>query len=305
MIWKSLGIIFNPKSIKSIKSHSWVPTVIKYKRDEARVFFAGRDKFNHSSIYAFNISLKKPYKILKKTTKPVLSKGDLGFFDDSAAIPSHIIKIKNKYFLYYIGWTQGITVPYISSIGLATSKSLFSNFTKFKKSPIIGRTEEDPIFVASCFVQKKGNKFEMIYTSNTSWKKKGKKLIPRYFLKLASSKNGIDWKFKKKIMKFKSKNEVAISRPWIIKHKNKEYIFYSYRTKNYKIGFAKFNKKKQLVRYDSLLKIQNNIDKFDNKMQEYSSVIDYGNKYLMFYNGNNFGEKGIGLAEINKKDLTI
>ena len=82
MIWKSLGIIFNPKSIKSIKSHSWVPTVIKYKRDEARVFFAGRDKFNHSSIYAFNISLKKPYKIFKKTTKPVLSKGDLGFFDD-------------------------------------------------------------------------------------------------------------------------------------------------------------------------------------------------------------------------------
>ena len=38
MIWKSLGIIFNPKSIKSIKSHSWVPTVIKYKRDKARVF---------------------------------------------------------------------------------------------------------------------------------------------------------------------------------------------------------------------------------------------------------------------------
>ena len=71
------------------------------------------------------------------------------------------------------------------------------------------------------------------------YQKKGKKLIPRYFLKLASSKNGIDWKFKKKIMKFKSKNEVAISRPWIIKHKN---------------------------------------------------------KYIMFYNGNNYGFDGIGLA---------
>ena len=30
-----------------------------------------------------------------------------------------------------------------------------------------------------------------------------------------------------------------------------------------------------------------------------------GNKYLMFYNGNNFGEKGDGLAEIDKNDLTI
>ena len=29
----------------------------------------------------------------------------------------------------------------------------------------------------------------------------------------------------------------------------------------------------------------------------------FRNKYLMFYNGNNFGEKGIGLAEIAKKNL--
>ena len=35
-------------------------------------------------------------------------------------------------------------------------------------------------------------------------------------------------------------------------------------------------------------------------MQEYASVVEYKNKLIMFYNGNNFGAEGIGVAEIEK-----
>ena len=303
MIWKSLGLIFKPNSIKSIKSHSWVPTVFKYSHDKARVFFAGRDEMNHSNIYAFNISLRPPYKILKVSKNPVLSKGSLGFFDDSAVIPSHVIKIRNKFYLYYIGWTQGVTVPYMSAIGLAESKSIFGKFKKLKGSPIFGRTSKDPIFVASCFVEKKNKSYNMFYTSNTIWKKKRGKLYPKYFIKLASSKNAIDWKFKRNIMKFRSKAEIAISRPWVISNYKKKFLFYSFRGKNYKIGFAKIKKDNSLQRMDREIKITNKIGKFDNKMQEYGSVVKYKNKFFMFYNGNNFGEKGIGLAIIDENKL--
>ena len=52
----------------------------------------------------------------KNLSKTLLKKGRLGCFDDCAVIPSHIIKIKNKFHLYYIGWTRGIiSVLYISS----------------------------------------------------------------------------------------------------------------------------------------------------------------------------------------------
>ena len=45
------------------------------------------------------------------------------------------------------------------------------------------------------------------------------------------------------------KNEIAITRPWIIKLKNKKILFYSFknyknRGRNYNIGLAVFNKKK-------------------------------------------------------------
>ena len=54
---------------------------------------------------------------------------------------------------------------------------------------------------------------------------------------------------------------------------------------------------------DSNLQIENKKDDFDKSMQEYASIIKYKDFYYMFYNGNNYGEKGIGLAKINKKEI--
>lgn len=308
MNWQSLGSIFDPtKYLKWVESHAWVPTPIIIKKDIVRVFFAGRDKENHSNIGYFDISLKNTKKILNVSKTPVLKKGRLGCFDDTAAIPSQIIKVGKKYFLYYVGWTRGITVPYISSIGLAIAKNLNGKFERFSEAPIIGRNSNDPIFTASCFVEKQNKKFKMIYTSNKSWKN-GKFFTPNYNLKSASSKNGIEWKTTNNfLIKKNVKNEMAITRPWIINAKKKKILFYSYKNyknqgRNYRIGIAMFNKK-QWKRKDNDLKILNKKDMFDKHMQEYAGIVKYNKNYYMFYNGNNYGEKGVGLATISEKEF--
>ena len=295
MLWKSKGLIFNSsKKIKHIKSHSWVPTPVKLKDGVFKIFYAGRDKFNHSNIYSFDYSFIKK-KVVAFSQKPQLTKGRLGCFDDCAVIPSHIIIYKKKFYLYYIGWTQGKSVPYISALGLATSKNLNSCFKKVSEAPILGRTKKEPIFTASCFVQK-NKKFEMWYTSNKSWSKIKNKLVPKYNIRLATSVNGIDWATKNDVIKIKSKKEIAITRPWVINYKKQKIMFYSYRGKYYKIGYAIKNKTKW-IRKDKKLKFYKSISKFDNKMREYGAVIKYKGKLFMFYNGNNYGEEGIGLAE--------
>tara|TARA_B100000989_G_C19510894_1_gene458980 strand:+ start:207 stop:1148 length:942 start_codon:yes stop_codon:yes gene_type:complete len=308
MKWESLGLIFNPKKyLKWVKSHAWVPTPIVIKKDKVRVFFAGRDKENHSNIGFFDVSLKNPKKIIKVSNQPILKKGRLGCFDDSAAIPSYITKINKKYFLYYVGWTRGITVPYISSIGLAVSNNLNGKFKRISESPIIGKSKFDPIFTASCFVEKKDKKFKMIYTSNRSWKN-DKFFIPNYNIKYAYSKNGIDWKVTNKfLLKKNTEKEIAITRPWLLNEKNKKLLFYSYKNyknkgRNYKIGFAS-REQNLWKRKDSNLQIENKKDTFDKSMQEYASIIKYKDFYYMFYNGNNYGENGIGLAKINKTEI--
>ena len=299
MKWKNLGIVFGKKNFpKWNKSHAWVPTAFKIKDSIYRIFYAGRDKWNHSNIGAFNIDMNKPQKIFNISKKPILYKGARGYFDDCAAIPCQIFKFKKKYYLYYIGWTQGVTVPYIASIGLATAKGLSGKFTKFSNAPIIGRTKSDPIFTASSFVVREKSFFRIYYTSNKKWVKK-KKFIPKYNIREAISKDLINWVYNKDTIKLKKK-EIAITRPWIIKIYNKNLMFYSYRSKNYKIGIAIKNKKNNWIRKDKEIKIINERNKFDNKMQEYASVIKFKKNYFMFYNGNNYGEKGIGLAILEK-----
>ena len=303
MNFNSLGLIFTKKHFpKWNKTHAWVPTPVILKKSICRVFYAGRDKSNFSQIGYFDVDLLKPKKILKVSKLPVFSLGKTGFFDDSAVIPSQIFYLKKKYYLFYVGWTQGKTVPYIASIGLACTNNLNNNFRRLNLVPFIGKSKFDPIFTASCFCLKEKKKFKLYYSSNTSWKIINKIPTPKYLIKEAYSKNFFDWKFKNKKIFLHKKKEIALTRPWVFKFKGQELMFYSYgKMKNkkntYKIGIAK-KTKFGWKRIDEKLNIKNKIDNFDDKTREYAATIRFADKTYVFYNGNNYGEKGIGLAII-------
>ena len=301
--FKKIGLIIKPKDIPWVNTHLWVPTAYKLNENRIVVFFAGRNHENESDTgyFVYDISIKKVIKISKK---PVLTRGDLGSFDDSAAIPSHVIKVGKKYLMYYVGWTQGKKVPFFSSIGLATSNNIYGPYKKISKAPIIGKTNEDPFFVATCFVEKKKNFFEMYYTSNLGWKKKKKNLFPLYLIKKCISSNGINWQSikKSKIINFINKDEVAITRPWIIEHKGEKIMFFSCKKKYYKILTAVINKENDNWVRKLKISFSNKLnDSFDSRSQEYSSIIEMKKKYYMFYNGNNYGKDGIGLAISNEQ----
>jgi len=268
MEWNSQGLIFSKKKFPEWNfSHAWVPTPIMVTKNICRIFYAGRNKDNKSQLGAFDIDLNNPKKIKRVFQKPLLELGKIGHFDDCAVIPSHIIKVKSIYYLFYVGWTQAKTVPYIASIGLATTKSLNKKFKRYSEAPILGRTKEDPIFTASCFVQKNKDNYKMFYTSNISWVKIQNNTVPKYTIKEASSFDLINWKHEVVTLKHK-KNEIAITRPWIFENNSKEVMLYSYRSDLYKIGLAeKINNK--WCRKDKNIKIQKKKKKFNLKNKKY------------------------------------
>tara|TARA_B110001452_G_scaffold264322_1_gene267149 strand:+ start:1501 stop:2418 length:918 start_codon:yes stop_codon:yes gene_type:complete len=298
----SHGLIFKKKHFpKWNKTHAWVPTPIMISKNICKVFYAGRDKNNLSSIGSFDVNLNNPTKILNIAQSPLLELGPLGYFDDCAVLPSQIFIHKKKFYLFYIGWTQGAKVPYMAALGLACSNSLNKKFKRISLAPIIGRSNIDPIFTASCFVQKYKKKFKTFYTSNLKWSNINNVLVPKYIIKEGFSKNLLDWKYKKIAINHKNKNEIALTRPWLLKDKNKKSVMiYSYgqmknKKNNYEIGMA-YNKNGNWIRRDKDIQILNYKDKFDDKTQEYGATVFYKGKNYIFYNGNNFGEKGIGLG---------
>ena len=303
LLFKKKDLIFKINQIKWVKSHAWVPTAYKLKNtNNVIVFFAGRNKSNESDIGYFIYDLIK-LKIVGVSNKPILSRGCLGSFDDSAVIPSHVLKIGRRYHLYYVGWTQGKKVPFFSNVGLATSSNIFGPYRKLSNSPILGKSKFDPYFVATCFVNKIKKGYEMYYTSNLFWRRKKNISYPRYLIKKCFSKNGIDWQVNnKKVINFKNKKEVAITRPWIISIKKRLVMFFSIKKKKYEIQTNILINKSTWKRKKIFDFHKNKKVKFDSVSQEYASIIKYNKKIYMFYNGNNYGNEGVGLAIANIND---
>ena len=66
---------------------------------------------------------------------------------------------------------------------------------------------------------------------------------------------------------------------------------------SYKLGYAYSKDLKNWIRDDSFIKFSNNSE-WDNKMQCYPQFFKFQEKFFLLYNGNNFGEKGFGIAEL-------
>lgn len=296
--WKKLGLIFQPKGrAEWAHSHAWVPTVETVGDGLVRVYFGARNANNLSQIGAFTMDLDNPKETSDFTENPLLELGPLGSFDDSAVLPSCIVNHDGQKLLYYIGWTQGKRIPYFASIGLAISQDRGKTFVKISRAPLIGRSEVDPFFTAASYVRVEENLWRMWYTTNTEWRIVGEEVLPRYHIKYAESDDGINWDRNGIVaIDFDSPENYVVARPWVEFDNGLYRMWYSYRGSSYRIGYAESKDGTTWTRLDHAAGIDVSAEGFDSEMIEYAAVVRHKGKKFMFYNGNNYGEDGIGLA---------
>jgi hypothetical protein len=295
--WIKRGLIIRPQKKKWNLSHCMLPTPLKINENKFKIFFGSRNNKNQSSIGSVDILFKKQgFKVTNYTTKPLLKPGKLGHFDDNGVLPSSIIKKRGKTLLYYIGWQPRSTTRYSLIAGLSISADGI-NFKRFFNSPILKTNNSEPISILTApHVIRHKNKYFMWYVSGIKWKTKD---YPLYNIKLAISKDGFNWIQTKKVCINLKKNERAVARPFVI-FKNKKFrMWYSYEKKvgHYKIGYAESVNGKDWKRLDDKINI-NTKENYEIKMRAYPSIIPLKQKLFMLYNGDNYGEKGILLAEL-------
>lgn len=299
MRWKKLGLIFCPNGeLWWMQTHASLPTVIRIRKDIYRVYFASRDKDNRSRIGYIDISIKRPNKIINVTKEPALDVGKLGDFDHYGVYPSCAIKYSNKVYLYYIGWDRGYEI-WRAFIGLAISEDGGESFKKISNTPIIDRCLVDPYLCTSPYVMIDGDIWRMLYTSGITWEKVNGKPRPKYLIKYAESKDGINWIRKDIIcIRFKYNDEWAIARPCVIKEDGIYKMWYCYARGDmgYRIGYAESEDGINWIRKDEEVGIDVSKDGWDSEMICYPYVIVHEGKKYMFYNGNRFGKTGFGLA---------
>lgn len=275
-------------------SYAMIPTVLELGGDLYRVFFSGRDKNNRSHIGAFDISLNNPFKVLNVTQEPLLAPGELGCFDDSGVSPSWAVRHGNKIYLYYIGWNLRSSVRMGLVAGLAVSDDDGKTFKRFSRGPLLERTDQEPfaILTGPCVLKDK-DIWKMWYVSGTGWVNPD---LPTYNIKYAESKDGVHWTRNAQVCIALWPDEHALARPCVLQERGLFKMWYSFKGENYRIGYAESYDGLSWTRKDEEAGIGISLTGWDNQMIEYAYVFNHNEKKYMFYNGNNYGMNGIGLA---------
>lgn len=279
-----------------MKSHATVPIAESLGDDLYKIYFSSRDEFNRSFTGYTVIDITRPNHILDLSTKPVLSPGGLGEFDDSGAMATWLATHDGRKFLYYIGWNLGVTVPFRNSIGLAISEKS-NEFVRYSSGPIVDRTMHEPHFCASCCVLPGEDFWRMWYLSCIGWRIRDGKPVHRYHIKYAESCDGINWQRDGGVaVDFSDDGEYAISRPSVIRDADIWKMWYSFRGQSYRIGYAESDNGRHWERLDSQVGIDVSKTGWDSEMIEYPFVFDHKDQRYMLYNGNGYGCTGFGLA---------
>lgn len=304
--WKKRGVIFNVDGTQEWnKSHCQVPIVDVISDNTLRIYYATRDVAGKSRTSFIEVDSQNPKIIKYVHTKPILELGAPGTFDDSGIMPTSILTIDKKKYLYYIGWTTRTTVPYSNAIGLSVSNDGGRTFEKVFAGPVIGPGLDEPYFTGSCKVIKVNKTYLAYYVSCIGWKEIDGKMEPYYNLKIAESRNALIWNLLNKTAIPLRKNEGGIASPSILVENNIFKMWFSVRGESdyrenpnntYRIGYAEsFDGILWERKENDVLPLS--IDGFDSKMITYGFVLKNKKILQMFYNGNGFGISGLGLAE--------
>lgn len=299
MRWKKLGWIFNARGdVPWMTSHAMIPTADHLAGDEYRIYFSPRDHENRSNIGWLDIDLKDPTRVLRVSTEPILTYGELGGFDDSGALASWIVNHDRKKYLFYIGYNIGVTVIFRNYIGLALSHDDGRSFQKQFRAGIIDRSHIDPLLAVTPCVLKEGDVWRMWYTTGVRWEPaaEGK---PKHFyhIKYAESNDGVRWNCGGHVcIDFKSAEEYAIARPSVVRVGATYHMWFCCRGEKYRLGYARSADGLHWDRDDSQSGITVSDTGWDSEMIAYPFVFQHRDQTYLLYNGNGYGQTGFGIA---------
>lgn len=304
MIWKKLGLVYVANGeYPWAKSHAYIPTSIMLDELKIRVYVAFLDKDKVGRIGFVDIDASNPLRILKVSEKPVLDIGLPGTFDDNGVTPICIVKSGNKLYLYYVGWQLGVKVRYFLFAGLAISNDYGESFQRYSQVPILDRSDRELFTRSAAWVRQEDNGWKMWYVVGQKWISVNNKQVPTYNVRYLESADGLSWGKQGTVcLELANENEYGFGRPFVIQENGIYKIWYSIRTisKGYRLGYGESSDGLIWTRKDDQVGIDVSASGWDSEMICFACIQQTKYGTYMFYNGNNYGETGFGVAVLER-----
>jgi predicted GH43/DUF377 family glycosyl hydrolase len=300
MKWLKKGLLYCPDgSAPWAQQYACLPTPMLIDSQRLRIFLAFCDQKMIGRVGYVDVDPDNPENILTISPQPILDIGKPGRFDENGVVPTSILPVADKLFMYYVGYQIGQKIRYYQFGGLAVSVDGGNSFQRAQEVPVIDRSHEESLNRTAAFVMLENQRFRMWYVAGSEWTTVNGKTFPTYNVRYLESSDGIQWPTCGKIcLNFESEDEYVIGRPWVVKTAGIYKMFLSSRTKSngYRLGYAESKDGISWRRLDNMIDIDVSSSGWDSQMIAYASIFNWKEKTYMFYNGNDCGRSGFGYA---------
>lgn len=304
MKWKKLGIVFNGRSeLYWHEDSALTPTPFRLNEEIIRVYAGFRDASGVSRIGYIDVLANMPTKVVNISLEPCLNVGRDGCFDDNGVILGDVVRYNDEIRMYYVGFQMVKKAKFLAYSGLAISNDEGKSFERVKETPILDRSENGLMINAVHTALYENGIWRIWYAAGSGWENINGQYYPRYHIRYTESVDGINFDLARvDVLCVENQgDEYRIGRPSVYKLNNKYLMFYTKGGKSggdYFPGVAYSDNGVHWVREDNELGLELSKGEFDSEHLCYPRVIEVNGKHYCFYNGNNMGKNGFGVAEL-------
>ena len=302
MRWNKLGHVFSQDgSVAWRKNSALTPTPIVIKEGEIRIYAGFRDEHGVSRIGYVDVDSAQPTKVIKISEVPVLDVGRDGCFDDNGVILGDVVKYEGRLRMYYVGFQLVKKAKFLAFTGLAESVDGGETFKRISEAPVLDRSAHGNTIRAIHTALFDEGVWKVWYAVGNDWQLIDGVQYPKYNIWYAESSDGVVFGPDQNLCVDVEGDEYRIGRPSVYKQDGMYYMFYTKggtTGKDYFPGLATSYDGVHWLRTDAELGLQLSDKGFDSVHLCYPRLVEVDGRFLCFYNGNNMGMEGFGVAEL-------
>lgn len=300
--WMKRGLVFDTlrQGVGGWMRHSALtPTPWRLDDDTIRVYASFRDDGGVGRIGYVDLRADDPRHVVGVSQLPVLDVGRGGCFDDNGMILGDIVEGPGGLHMFYVGFQRVARAKFLAFSGLALSTDGGQTFARVRETPVLDRAPGRSSIAAIHSARFESGRWRLWYAAGDDWETLGGKSYPRYHIRYMEVAAPGEAPTRDEPCLLPQGHEYRIGRPRVYRDRG-GYIMYFTRgdTKGgYFPGCATSTDGIHWDRDDGLFGLALSERGWDSRTICYPALLEQDGRTLMFYNGNDMGVDGFGVAE--------
>ncbi|HEY4092993.1 MAG TPA: hypothetical protein VGN46_15880 [Luteibacter sp.] len=300
--WTKRGLVFDTlrQGVGGWMRHSALtPTPWRLDSETIRVYASFRDDEGVGRIGYVDLQANEPEHVVGVSQAPVLDVGRGGCFDDNGMILGDLAEGPGGLHLFYVGFQRVARAKFLAFSGVALSTDGGQAFARLQETPVLDRAPGRSSIAAIHSALYEDGRWRLWYAAGDGWETIGGQPYPRYHIRYMETDDLQRAPTRDAVCLLPQGHEYRIGRPRVYRA-DTGYIMYFTRgdTKGgYFPGCATSADGIHWERHDELFGLALSEQGWDSRTICYPALFEQGDRTLMFYNGNDMGVDGFGMAE--------